>query len=303
MLSIREGLYYKKHSWEDMSPVLNKPSPPRVLVLTLYSGEGEYNDCKSSVASQEGVHCKHAVFEWLPNREAHESLYKEIMNCTRDFDCFIKLDADMVLASNNSLLLLCEMLLANPNLDHLSLPVFDVPSGTYLMGVNLFSPRVRWTLPMDPLFPDRNPDIPGERRVDYSHQFKYIYHMPAPKEEQAFALGFHRATKIVQHNSRGGKKSAAFPLSYLKRVSENQHFDRRLKELVLSGMFVCLISSSSAIESKSTIAPPEKENAFVRALVELFQMKASRLVIFLFLRIRYIHARAGVEKIVEAFRL
>ena len=45
-----------------------------VLVLTLYSGENEYERCRAAVRDQRSVRCEHVVFEHLPNKEAHDLL-------------------------------------------------------------------------------------------------------------------------------------------------------------------------------------------------------------------------------------
>jgi hypothetical protein len=260
-------------------------------VLTLYSGEGEYGACKESVARQQDVIVEHVYFEWLQNSDAHEALYREIMSRSEEFDFFMKIDADMTLVAADTLVTLVDLMRAEQGLDHLSLPVYDIPSESYLMGFHIFSPRVHWTFPLDPLFPDRHPDFPGQQLIDYSHQASYVTHMSRPTALQAFALGLHRASKIVQSRRNGPINSAAFPLSYLKRVSKSQRFDPHLKSLVMRGMFHGLLFSSPAVRQKSEISHDVDHEALVCLLAFLFQTRGARDVIFVLLRIRYVHFR------------
>ena len=76
-------------------------SSSRVFIGTLYSGESEFDECKRLVELQKHPNITHESIENLPNREAHEALYARFMALSHDFDYFIKLDADMWLASEN----------------------------------------------------------------------------------------------------------------------------------------------------------------------------------------------------------
>ncbi|MEM7295934.1 MAG: hypothetical protein AAF330_04800, partial [Pseudomonadota bacterium] len=93
------------------------------------------------MAKQLGVLTEHICYEWMPNREAHEAVYRTIVGRADEFDSFLKLDADMVLVHDRALLEAYQIMLEFPQTDHLSIPVYDLPSGAFLMGVNLFSPR------------------------------------------------------------------------------------------------------------------------------------------------------------------
>ena len=263
---------------------------PRILVLTLFGGEGEYEACKDSVRKQEGVILEHVCFEWLQNREAHEAVYQTIMARAAEFDAFLKLDADMVLFSEDALRKAYDVMQEVPNTDHLSIPVYDLPSGSFLMGMHLFSSRASWSFPLDPLFPDANPKIPGTRRIDSDLRLRIIDHMPAPSERQAFALGVHRASKIVQLARGKKRKPADFPLSYLKRVAINREFDRDLQLLILSGMFETLLGRIVNDQYKS-IEANKHCSIWARIFARLYSSPILSQVIFQMLRLRYVYWR------------
>ena len=108
----------------------------KFLVLTLYCGEGEFEDCKSSVQKQKGVDVEQVIFSNMGNVEAHEALYRRIMEERDKFDLFIKLDADMVLARDTALDEIAGYFRREIELDYLVLPVFDWPSRQQVQGIH-----------------------------------------------------------------------------------------------------------------------------------------------------------------------
>lgn len=270
---------------------------PRVLVLTLYCGEAEYERCKASVSRQEGIATEHICFEWLPNLEAHERVYRTIMERAGEFDAFLKLDADMVLVQEHALREIYGIFKQGSGVDHLSMPVYDIPSASYLMGFHMFSPRVSWSFPLDPLFPDANPDLPGSRRIDPDLRRRLVDHMSGPSVEQAFALGVHRASKIVQVGRKKDIKPADFPLSYLKRIAENGNFDPDLRHLVLSGMFQTLLAPTVGQRYKGEGRKIDSSR-LARLLAWAFAQPLFTDLVFQGLRMRYVYWRRlrGVRK-------
>lgn len=95
----------------------------KVLVLTLYSGENEYEESKKSVKEQNYEYIEYRCFENLPNKEAHDRLYKTIMDESSNFDIFIKLDADMILEEKDFILKVVSYFIENDNVDLLSYTV------------------------------------------------------------------------------------------------------------------------------------------------------------------------------------
>lgn len=176
-------------------------SQPKFLVLTLYSGENEFDACQKSVADQLHVDVEQVAFKGLGNLEAHRRLYSEIMARAPEFDLFLKLDADMVLSRNTALYEIAEFFAARPELDHLETEVNDHFTGAKIFGVHVFSPRVTWQIDThDPLFVDPEPTCPGSRARSPSELDIFVEHAPDPGPYQAFHFGFHRALKAFQFN-------------------------------------------------------------------------------------------------------
>lgn len=228
---------------------------PKVLIITMFSGENEILLNKKSVLEQRGVEAVQSVIEHLPNLEAHTKLYSIIMKERQNFDYFVKLDADMVLRTPNSLLKILKPFKMDPNLDHYHAPVFDHPSGFQLMGVHVFSNRVTWKFPLDALFPDPFPFIQGSRLVVKNCENPQVDHMPNPSLDQAYQFGYHRALKITQRERRRKVASHAryqlrlFELIWLQyRATKDE-----LRAKMLTGFVDALVSLDAVMVHKKVI--------------------------------------------------
>jgi hypothetical protein len=171
----------------------------RVLIGTLYTGENEFEQCKQSIRDQTHEDWEHVVFKHLPNKEAHDRLYRTFMDRT-DFDLYVKLDADMVFRSPDSLETLVELFRDEPELDHAILAVHDWASGSLIMGLHAFSDRAEWAASNEKLFVDHSPEIPGKRFSTKGPPAPIVDHSPNPSPFQAFRFGVHRALKVVQRD-------------------------------------------------------------------------------------------------------
>jgi hypothetical protein len=172
---------------------------PRILILTLNSGEMEFDSCRASVAAQTGVSIDQAVYAGLGNREGHKAIYSEIMRRAREFDLFVKLDADMVLNRPTALRDVHRFFRDHPGLDHLCALVNDHFTGHPIPGVHVFSPRVRWDIrSIDDLFVDPDPEHPGPGIFNPPDLPIFVEHAPNPGRFQAFHFGYHRALKAFQ---------------------------------------------------------------------------------------------------------
>lgn len=181
-----------------------------ILVLTLYSGENELDQCIEALRNQTFRNIKHKIFRDLPNLEAHRTLYETIMKHSREYDLFIKLDADMVLSNDSVISEISKLFSRDPNVDHAVFAVKDWYSRRNIMGMHVFSRRARWKSIGDRLFVDPNPDIPGSRKLVWDAPAPVAEHSPDPSIEEAYLFGAHRALKIVQ------------PDRSLKHVSQSQ---------------------------------------------------------------------------------
>lgn len=175
---------------------------PRVLIGTLYTGENEFSHLKETLRQQTYKNWEHIVFENLENKLAHETLYRHFMEHQTDYDLFLKLDADMVFRTPESLEELVRLFRSIPELDHLMSPVLDWYSGLLIPALHMFSNRVTWTdeLLNDHLFVDPPPRFPGKRIFWREAPAPFVLHSPNPSPHQAFMFGVHRASKVVQVN-------------------------------------------------------------------------------------------------------
>ena len=178
----------------------NSHRPVRVLVGTLYTGENEFEQSKRSLQRQTHGNWEQVVFKHLPNKEAHDRLYRTFMDHADDFDLFVKLDADMVFRSKTSLRTLVELFEAHPELDDALLAVRDWASDSLIMGLHAYSDRAVWTPSGEELFVDHSPAVPGKRLSTKGPPAPLVDHSPDPSPFQAFRFGVHRALKVVQRD-------------------------------------------------------------------------------------------------------
>jgi len=175
----------------------------RVLVLTLASGENEYERCCESVKRQNtSAMLTQEVIEGLPAKSAHETLYRRIMRESGSFDVFIKLDADMVFARDDAVEIILKHFRENPALDHLEFAVHDFFTGGRIIGAHAFSCNARWNRDDEDLFVDPRPSIPGEYKRLGQPAEELVLHSPNPTPLQAFQFGVHRGLKVWQHGRR-----------------------------------------------------------------------------------------------------
>ncbi len=171
---------------------------PRILVGTLFCGENEFGALKQSLSEQTYPHWEHVVYKNLPNKEAHDRLYRTFMEEQDDFDLFLKLDADMVFRSGEGLEQIVELFEETPSLDHLTLAVRDWYSNSLIEGLHTFSDRARWETGEESRFVDPSPLIPGNEQKLWTDPAPVVDHSPDPSPFQAFRFGVHRALKVIQ---------------------------------------------------------------------------------------------------------
>lgn len=170
----------------------------RVLVVTLHTDEPQFDRCRSSIESQSSVDVDHVVLSGLPNVEAHRRCYRIIEDRASSFDLAVKVDADMVLATDGVLRSISDLLAHEPDVDHLSLAIDDFFTAAPMMGLQVFSPRATWIHGDEGLFVDPAPQVPGRRLDLWEPGFAVAAHAPNPSALQAFRFGVHRAQKAIQ---------------------------------------------------------------------------------------------------------
>ncbi len=192
----------------------------KVLVVTLYSGENEYDQCCDSVKSQSGLIVDHKVIKNLPKQEAHQKLYKLFNDSREDFDYLAKLDADMAFSSPQSLINIVSEF--NDGIDVISATVHDGITDSDIQSFNIFSPKCYFHYESnDPLFTDKLViDYPGAQ-YSYIDKERNVLHAFNPSPFQAFTFGVHRALKVVQP----GAKIPSLSNSYHQRYILNQAYN------------------------------------------------------------------------------
>lgn len=177
------------------------PQTPKVLVLTLFSGEGEFEESKASLRAQTHKAWEHVVIRGLGNLDAHKVLYNTIMSRRDEFDLFLKLDADMCFVREDALLGIIEQFRGNSFLDHLVIACDDFMSGDQILGVHTFSNRVSWKENSRGIFNDPDPKRPGSQTIVHDPYPSLFQHSGNPSAFQAFHFGAHRALKLVQRGA------------------------------------------------------------------------------------------------------
>jgi hypothetical protein len=172
----------------------------RILVGTLYANENEIEECLASIRGQTHREFEHVLVEGLPNREAHEALYRQFMDRAAEFDLLVKIDADMVICDRNLFANVAARFAAEPELDFLVIAVHDFMTDQRVMGVNVFRNTVRWNLGTEELFPDMTyaPESIRRRAQDVDCLAPAAIHCPNPSPFQAFHYGFHKGMKAVE---------------------------------------------------------------------------------------------------------
>jgi len=174
------------------------PEARRVLVLTLRTDEQEFERSLASLRAQDYGEWDHRVFTGLPNREAHQALQREIMQRAGEYALFVKLDADMVFNRDSALGEIVGLFRDAPEADHARCVVHDWFSDSLIMGLHVYSSRVRWEESDEPLFVDTRPHYPGRRLSLWSAPAPFVDHCPDPSPRQSFFFGVHRALKALQ---------------------------------------------------------------------------------------------------------
>src|SRR5690554_32771 len=172
----------------------------KILVVTLYSGENEYEQCCESVHSQVGLDITHVVIENLPNQEAHQKLYKLFNDSRSKYDYLAKLDADMVFSNQNSLKNILDKF--SDNIDIVSASVHDGITNSHMQGFNVFSSNCYFHYNTnDALYADQlKIDYTGTHLL-YTDHDRNILHAYNPSPFQAFMFGVHRAMKVMQYEN------------------------------------------------------------------------------------------------------
>jgi hypothetical protein len=173
----------------------------RLLVGIMHCIENEFNQCIESIESQTYTNYDYFVVEGLPNKEAHNELYRTFQTNKNKYDLFVKIDADMVLARTTFFAEVVDYFHEHPNTDDLQIAVQDFFTNRLIFGLHVYSKKVKWRINAEKIFVDW---------LDKNEKFIQVndgnllapaaLHCPAPSKFQAFHFGLHKSVKITQYD-------------------------------------------------------------------------------------------------------
>ncbi len=197
----------------------------RILVGTMSTGENERERSRASVQRQTHPALEHLLIENLPNREAHEKLYGTFLARRDEFDLLVKVDADMVLRSDELFAGLVEVFAAQPSRQLLELKVHDWYTDRSMSGLNTYRNTIRWAPTGDVVFTDRFGLGGGRASREVQRKLApAAWHCPDPSPYQAFHFGVHRGVKAAVAAKRGLHETAYQRCREVERVW--RHFCR-----------------------------------------------------------------------------
>jgi hypothetical protein len=194
----------------------------KVLVGTLYCGEGDYDRCCESVKTQ-SVPCEQFTISGLRETEAHRKLYETFK--ASDADYWLKLDADMVLKNNY----VVETMMGECSETTMCVTamVDDYFSAQPIFGMHLYTRKMDWKwseFDVETARPDQMDvlsDVPRDQRAAQGLvsliNDPLALHCYYANELQSFHCGYHRAYKhdricdlILYNARRSGSRAMKF---------------------------------------------------------------------------------------------
>lgn len=175
---------------------MNDSRGRRVLVVTLHSGEQEFDACRDSVARQTLAPIEHVIISGLPKMAAHAALHRACESRADACDVFVKLDADMVIAREDLLERIAERFVREPELDHLKIAVQDFYSDRLIGALNAYRSTSRWARVNDNFTTDAGPIDRRAVVEDWTDLAPAALHSPDPSPFQAFHFGLHKGLKV-----------------------------------------------------------------------------------------------------------
>lgn len=208
----------------------------RIFVGTLKTIENEFEECVASIERQTHQNFEHFVFEDLPKKEAHDTLYRTFMGRSDEFDLLVKVDADMVIENEDLFAGIVERFEHRPRLQDLEIAVHDFFSDRLIWGMHAYRNDVEWETSDEDLFTDRA-SIPSDRHMyDDEDLAPAAVHCKSPSPFQAFHYGVHKALKMLQPG-RWPKNESHVQFHWRNIQETRDHFrrtgDRRLGLAVL----------------------------------------------------------------------
>jgi hypothetical protein len=232
---------------------------PRLLILTLSSGESALPLLTRQLADQSFQDFEHQIISGLPNRAAHNQLYRTIMSRASSFELFLKLDADMTLRADTSIAEAVRAIDQHPEAQHFAFRVWDYFTEEETLGVHVFRSGVAWGTITDDLFVD--PDPPNTRQILWEGSpAPFVNHGEVVSDFECFSFGVHKFLKVAQRgrNPGGPPYKTHKYFRHMRSCARIRDLYRethaRRHQLALAGvMWAMEQRSMSALSSKSDL--------------------------------------------------
>jgi len=222
------------------------PNRMKIYVGTLYTIENEFDECVASIKKQTYKNYEHIIFRGLPNKEAHDTLFRDFLDRSGEFDLMVKVDADMVITRDDLFSKIVGKFQESVELHILSIAVHDWFSDRLVSGLNTYKNRIEWKNSREDLFVD----VVGTDYFLYDDSClaPAAKHCPNPSPFQAFHFGVHKGLKVIQVNRPSNSRAQWRMREHWENIQFTyKHFERikdiRLgfavlgAELALGGVF------------------------------------------------------------------
>lgn len=170
----------------------------KVFVGTMESGEADFPKCLEAINAQQGVIFEHFVVSKLPEQQAHQTLFSKWNSVKADFDLFLKIDGDTVLANHHVIKTYVELFEGNCRLTGVQAWLHDYMTNACIYGLTCLKNTVVVNSNPDKLYCDRvDTNHDQSMRGDELPQLinPAGFHCHYASEMQAFHYGIHRAKK------------------------------------------------------------------------------------------------------------
>ena len=173
----------------------------RVFVGTMESGENDWARCQEAIQKQKGADFHHYIVSGLTERDAHIALYDEWNARKKDFDLFLKVDADTVLRHDRVISCYVELFEKEQRLTGVQAWLHDFMTDSKIFGLTCIRNNVSVVTRKDSLYYDRVDSghdiiVRGDNLPDSINPAGSHCHFAS--EIQAFRYGVHRSLKNQQ---------------------------------------------------------------------------------------------------------
>jgi hypothetical protein len=143
------------------------------------------------------VNIEHFIIKNLPELEAHNKLFDMWEKNKREYELFIKIDADTILHNEYCVSKILNEFKKNDNITGMQVKLLDYFTNNLINGLNCFNKNVLFNTGKDKLFCDR---VDSNHKIhlknkETEHLLPIGYHCKYPNDLQSFHFGLHRFLK------------------------------------------------------------------------------------------------------------